>query len=235
MKRIADIRLYESDIPNVDYNSLPHDLGRIYDYDHMACLEVIQRLLFLLRHRGFGFEKFDHLYVNFTPCVPQSEVRNVNRSYQYEHARIRYVDVGCDMEIFNSWDQDAKQNFVLNGIKQAVLLKAPEEMRELFSQTFDEVLKQGDNLLIPYKEKENADYRVEVLTRIDDDVDFLPLIRVTDKEGNVVAEKQLRGYGRDEFISQISTITIGKRYVKIANRKNWYADFYDLKPIRIEW
>ena len=235
MKLIADIRLYESDIPNVDYNSLPHDLGRIYDYDHMACLEVIQRLLFLLRHRGFGFDKFDHLYVNFTPCVPQGEVRNVDRSYTYDFARIRHVDVGCDAEIFNSWEQDAKQYFVLNGIRRAVLLKAPEEMCDLFSQTFDEVLKQGENLLIPYEEKENGDYRVEVLTRIDDEVDFLPLIRVTDKEGNVVAEKQLRGYGRDEFISQISTITIGKRYVKIDNRKNWYADFYGLKPIRLEW
>ena len=235
MKRIADIRLYESDVPNVDYSSWPHDMGRIYDYDHMACLEVIQRLLFLLRYRGFGFEKFDHLYVNFTPCAPQGGVRNVNRSYQYEAARIRHVDVGCDEEIFNSWEQDAKQHFVLNGIRQAVLLKAPEDMRDLFSQTFEEVLKQGENLLIPYKVKENADYRVEVLTRIDDEVDFLPLIRVSDKAGNVVAERQLRGYGRDEFITQISTITIGKRYVKINNRKNWYADFYGLKPIRLEW
>lgn len=235
MKLIADIRLFELDVPNVDYSSWPHDMGKIYHYDHWACLEVIQRLLFLLRHRGFGFEKFDHLYVNFTPCVPHGEVRNVDRSYQYDLARIRHVDVGCDVEAFNSWEMKAQNTFVLEGIKKAVLLKAPEEMRELFVQTFDEVLSQGENLLIPYRQKENENYLVEIFTRIDDEVDFLPLIRVSDKEGNVVAEKQLRRYGRDEFISQISTITIGKRYVRIANRKNWYADFYDLKPIRLEW
>ena len=235
MKLIADIRLFELDVPNEDYRSWPHDMGRIYDYDHMTCLEVIQRLLFLLRHRGFGFDKFDHLYVNFTPCVPHGEVRNVNRSYQYDLARIRHVDVGCEVEAFNSWEKKAQNAFVLEGIKKAALLKAPEEMRGLFAQTFDEVLSQGENLLIPYRQKENENYRVEIFTRINDEVDFLPLIRVTGKAGNVVAEKQLRGYGRDEFISQFGTTTIGKRYVKIANRKNWYADFYDLKPIKIEW
>ena len=159
----------------------------------------------------------------------------MNRCYQYEDARIRHVDVGCAVEAFNSWEKRTQNAFVLEGIKKAALLKAPEEMRGLFAQTFDEVLEQGENLLIPYRQKENENYRVEIFTRINDEVDFLPLIRVTDKAGNVVAEKQLRGYGRDEFISQISTITIGKRCVKIANRKNWYADFYDLKPIKIEW
>lgn len=235
MKLIADIRLFELDVPNEDYGSWPHDMGKIYDYDHMACLEVIQRLLFLLRHRGFGFEKFDHLYVNFTPCVPHGEVRNVNRSYQYEAARIRHVDVGCDMDEFNSWEMDKQNAFVLEGIRKAVLLKAPEEMHELFVKTFDAVVEQGENLLIPYRQKENENYLVEIFTRINDDSDFLPLIRISDKAGNVVAEKQLRGFGRDEFISQFGTTTIGKRSVRIANRKNWYADFYGLKPIKIEW
>ena len=235
MKLIADIRLFESDTPNEPYNPLPHDMGRIFAYDHLACLEVIQRLLFLLRNRGFGFEKFDHLYVNFTPCVPKGEVRNADRGYQYDFARIRYVDVGCDVDAFNRWEQEVKQSFVLEGIKKAVLLKVPEEMRELFIHTFDEVLEQGENLLIPYKQKENESHRVEVFTRIDEEVDFLPLVRVTDRGGNLVTEQALRGYGRDAFISQIGTITIGKRYVKISNRKNWYADFYGLKPIRIEW
>ena len=44
-----------------------------------------------------------------------------------------------------------------------------------------------------------------------------------------------RTHGRDEFISQIGTITIGKSSVKIAPRKNQYADYYELTPIKIEW
>jgi len=57
---------------------------------------------------------------------------------------------------------------------------------------------------------------------------------VPDKLGTLRAEQELRSYARDEFITQISTITIGKSYVKIAPRKNYDTEYYGLKPIRIE-
>ncbi len=235
MNLIKDIRLLESSVPNVDGNSTPYYCGKIIRYDHMECLDVIQRLLFLLRHRGFGFADFDHLYVNFTPCLAHGEVRDVNRSNIREFAWHQYVDVGCDVDLFNGWDLKEKTDFVLEGIKKAALLKAPEGSKTLFCETFQEVLDQGAYLLLPYKQKENENFQVEVFTYISDDVDFLPLIRVSDKEGNVLTEQRLRAYGRDEFISQIGTITIGKHSARITNRKNWYADFYGLKPIKLEW
>lgn len=235
MNLIKDIRLFESAMPNVDGNSTPYYCGKIIRYDHMECLDVIQRLLFLLRHRGFGFADFDHLYVNFSPCLPHGEVQDVNRSNIREFAWLHYVDVGCNVDLFNSWELKEKTAFVLEGIKKAALLKAPEESRQLFADTFEEVLEQGEYLLLPYKQKENENFRVEVFTYINDEVDFLPLIRVTNREGNVMAEQRLRAYGRDEFITQISTITIGKRSVRITPRKNWDTDYYGLKPIKIEW
>lgn len=235
MKLIKDIRLFESDVPNIDGNATPYYMGKLYQYDHMECLEVIQRLLFLLRHRGFGFASFDHLYVNFTPCVPHGEVQNVNRNNIQEFSWYEYVDVGCDIDLFNGCTKVEKNGFVLTGIQNAALLKAPQEQKQLFTDTFEEVLREGEHLLLPYKKKENESYTVEIFVRINDEVDFLPLIRVTDKAGAVKAEQELRGYGRDEFISQIGTITIGKSSVRIQPRKNWYADFYSLKPIKIAW
>ncbi len=232
---IKDIRLFESAVPNVDGNATPYYIGKIYQYDHMYCLDVIQRLLFLLRHRGFGFDGFDHLYLNFTPCVPHGEVRDVTRYNIREFSWYHYVDVGCTAELFNSLSLEEKNLFILESVKKASLMKASEELRKLFADTFDEVLQKGKHLLLPYKRKENQDYIVEIFTRINDELDFIPLIRVTGKDGFVIAEQELRRYGRDEFISQISTITIGKAYVRIAPRKNWYADYYDLTPIKIEW
>ena len=114
-------------------------------------------------------------------------------------------------------------------------MKAPEEMRQIFIDTFNEVLEKRADILLPYKRKENDNYVVEILVRINDDLDFLPLLRVTDKAGVVKAEQELRSYGRDEFITQISTITIGKSYIKIAPRKNYDTEHYGLKPIWIEW
>lgn len=235
MKLIKDIRLYESSVPDVDYNSTPSSTAKIYRYNHKDCLHVIQRLLFLLRHRGFGFEDFDHLYVNLSPCLPHGEVQDVNRHNIREFEWLHYVDVGCDLDLFNSWELEEKTAFVLESVRKAALLKAPEELRYLFADTFAEVMEQGENLLLPYKVKENENYRVEILLRINDELDFLPLIRVTDREGALVTEVNLRAYGRDEFITQISTISIGKRSVRITPRKNWDTDYYGLTPLKISW
>ena len=234
-KLIADIRLFESDVPNVDGNSIPCYIGKIYQYDDMDCSAIIQRLLFLFRHRGFGFDGFDHLYLNFTPCVPHGEVHDVNRYNIREFSRYHYVDVGCNAEVFNALSVNEKNSFVMESIKKASLMKAAEEQQKLFSDTFDEVIQSGAFLLLPYKRKGNQFYTVEIFTHITDEVSSIPLIRVTDKSGVLKAERQLRRYGRDEFVSQIGTITIGKSSVRIAPRKNWYADYYDLTPIKIEW
>lgn len=234
MNLIKDIRLFESDVPNTDGNSMPHDIGKLYHYDHMQCLDVIQRLLFLLRHRGFGFDGFDHLYLNFTPCLPhgaaQDAKRHTIRVFSWHH----YVDIGCDVGLFNSWSLTEQTAFILDATRKAAVLKAPEAMQQIFTDTFEEVIQQGANLLLPYKKKTSPDFTVEIFVHINEEPDFLPLIQVTGKDGTVKAEQALRSYGRDEFISQIGTITIGKTYVKIAPRKNWYADFYDLKPVRID-
>ena len=235
MSLIKDIRFFESDVPNTDGNPIPHYIGEIYRYDQIDCLDVIQRLLFLLRHKGFGFDGFDHLYLNFTPCVPHGEIRDVNRHNIREFSWFQYADIGCDVEQFNGWTLAEQTAFILEAAKKASIMKVSEEMEQIFEDSFDEVLEKGANLLLPYKRKENDNYVVEILVRINDELDFLPLLRVSDKTGAVIAEHELRSYGRDEFITQISTITIGKTYVKITPRKNYNTEYYGLKPIRIEW
>ena len=145
------------------------------------------------------------------------------------------MDVGCDVDLFNSWTLAEQTAFILDAAKNASIMKAPKEMRQIFVDTFDEVIEKGATLLLPYKRKENENYLVEIMVRINDELDFLPLIRVTGKEGAVRTEQELRSYGRDEFITQISTITIGKSYVKISPRKNYYTEYFGLKPIKIEW
>ena len=234
-KLIADIRLFESDVSNIDGNPTPYYIGKIYQYDHMECLDVIERLLFLLRHRGFGFDGFDHLYLNFTPCIPHGEVQDVNRYNIKEFSWYHYIDVGCDAELFNSFSLGEKNRFIIESAKKASLMKSSEELKKLITDTFDEVLQKGEDLLLPYKRKENKDYIVEIFTRITDEMDFIPFIRVTGKDESVKAEQELRCYGRDEFIFQIGTITIRKAFVRISPRKSSYEDYYDLTPIKIEW
>lgn len=235
IKLISDIRLFESDVPNTDGNPAPYYIGKIYQYDSMECLDVIQRLLFLLRHKGFGFDGFDHLYLNFTPCIRHGEIRDVNRYNIREFSWYRYVDIGCDTGMFNRLTLQEKNTFVIEAAKKAMLMKAFEEQRELLENAFDEVVQNGDCLWLPYKQKGNQNYTIEIFTRITNEVSFIPLIRVRDRAGALKAEQELRCYGRDEFICQIGTITIGKSSLRIAPRKNAYSNYYDLTPIKLEW
>ena len=234
-KLISDIRLFESDVPNIDGNHEPYYIGKIYQYDHIECLDVIQRLLFLLRHRGFVFDGFDHLYLNFTPCIRHGEIMDVNRYNIKEFSWYHYVDIGCDTEIFNSLTLQEKNTFVVTATKKAILMKALKEQRELLEDVFDEVIQSCEFLWLPYKQKSNQNFIVEIFTRITNEVSFIPLIRVTDRSGGLKAEQELRCYGRDEFICQIGTITIGKASVRIVPRKSSYADYFDFTPIKIEW
>ena len=172
--------------------------------------------------------------MNFTSCLPHGELQTVNRYEIREFAWYQWVDVGCDAELFNTWTLEEKTGFILESVRKAALLKAPKDRRQLFSDTFEEVLAKGEALVLPYREKRNETYRVEIMLRITDELDFVPIICVSDKNG-IVTKRELRAYGRDEFISQISTIYIGKRFVRISPRKNWYADFYGLEPVKIEW
>lgn len=235
MKLIRDIRLYESDVSNVDGAPLPSNIGRLYHYDLTDCSDVLQRLLFLLRHREFCYDGFDHLYLNFTPLVPHGEVRDTNRHTIAEFSWFHYVDVGCDANRFHAWTTDEQTAFILDAVKNASLLKAPAEQRELFADSFDEVLKKGDSLLLPYRRKGNGEHTVEIFVRITDELDFLPLVRVTDGSGAVVAEQELPSCGREEFITQIGSIVIGKRSVRISPRKNYDAEYYGLEPVILCW
>lgn len=235
IKLISDIRLFESDVPNTDGNPEPHYIGKIYQYDNIECLDVIQRLLFLLRHRGFGFDGFDHLYLNFTPCIRHGEIRDANRHNIREFSWYQYVDIGCDTGVFNRLTLREKNAFVINVAQKAMLTKAFEIQQELLKNAFEEVVQNGEGLLLPYRQKCNQNYTVEIFTRITNEVSFIPLIRVTDRSGGLIVERELRCYGRDEFICQIGTITISKTSVRITPRKNSCSDHYDLTPIKIEW
>lgn len=132
LKLIKDIRLFELDEPNIDGNPTPYYMGKIYHYDAMDCLDVIQRLLFLLRHRGFGFDGFDHLYVNFTPCIPHGEVRDVSRYTIREFSWYHYVDTGCDPALFSRMSSEEQTAFVLDAVRKAALLKASDSQCKLF-------------------------------------------------------------------------------------------------------
>lgn len=235
MGKIRDIRLFEADWPNEDHRSLPSHIGRIFDYDPMDALDVIDRLLFALRHRGVELDGFDHLYLNFTTLLPHGSMQMAKRTYCREDNWLRWVDVGCDLEAFNSWKFQEKRSFVLSKITEALLFTTKEEHRAPAGDCIREVLTLGDQMRIPYKHKENENYSVDVLVRITDDLDFIPTVRIYTKDGIEILSKELPPYVRDALICQFSSFSIGKSSLRITPRKNYESEYYKLKPVRITW
>jgi len=235
MGKIRDIRLFESDWLNEDHQSIPDYIGKLFQYDSMDPLDVIDRLLFLLRSRDFGFADFDHLYLNYTTVLPHGAMQRGKRTSCREDRWLRWVDIGCDPEVFNSWEHSRKRDYILSTIKDAVLFMAEEENRELADTSIREVLEQGAQLRIPYKRKQRAEYRLDVLVRITDDLDFIPTMVITGEDGAVLYEQELKAYVRDAFICQFSSFSLGRRSVRIMPRKNYESEFYELKPLKISW
>ena len=235
MGKIRDIRLFEADWPNEDYQSIPQYIGKIYEYDSMDPLDFIDRLLFLLRSRDFGFAKFDHLYLNYTSLLPHGEMQPARRSTCREDNWLRWVDIGCAPEVFNSWEEAGKRDFILSTIKDAVIFMAEEKSRELAEISIAEVLEQGDKLRIPYKTKQREDYTVDILVRITDELDFIPVVVVMSRDGAILYEQEWKPYVRDAFICQFSSFSLSKRSLRINPRKNFDSEFYGLMPVKITW
>lgn len=235
MSLIRDIRLFESDKPNADGFSIPSYIGSIYHYDFIESQDVIHRLLFLLRSRGFSFGDFHHLYVNYTPLLEHGALKKVHRYTIREFAWFKWVDVGCDNELFNSWSLDEKNDFIISTVRSAAELMSPEEGRGTLRTAFDEVMQCGENLILPYKQKSSEDYTVDIMLRINDELDFLPIIQITNSSGDIICKKELDAYGRDAFICQFGTMSLGKRSLRITPRKRYESEYYELKPIKIIW
>ena len=232
MNLIKDIRLFEKREPDVDGTGMPDHMRSLYGFDGLDMQDIIQRLVFLLRHEGFTFEKFDHLYMNYTPSLPHGEVRYSQRSRDYYHPWYRYADAGCDIGIFKAMTMDEQRRFLAEAIRKAVHIHANEINCGIFDRCYEQVMAHGPDLQIPYLEKSGDHLRLTISTTISDEVDFFPLVRIFDLDGNLLREHRLRSYGRDEFIMQFRTITLGKRSVRINPSKRYEARFYSIGPLK---
>ena len=216
MNLIKDIRLFESEGPAA---SATYMRG-LYGFDGMDMQDILQRLLFLLRHEGFSLGDFDHLYMNYTTSLPHGQVRRDSRGRDPYFPWFRFVDCGCDREIFGAMTMEDQRRFLTEAIRKAVRLHADEANCAIFDSCYAKVMELGADLEIPYKEKSGEHLRITVSTTIDDETQYHPIVRIFDKEDKLLLEEQLKSCGRESFLAQFGTISLGKRTVRIEPRKS---------------
>lgn len=209
MNLIQDIRFFSE-----------HSDPMLAAYDVHGMKDILQRLLFLLRHAGFTFGDFDHLYLNYTPALPHGDVRLSQRPIDRYHPWLRFTDAGCDLELFQAMPRQQQRRFLAACIRKAVHLHADEANRCLFDRCYQKVMEQGPALEIPYKAKTGEHLRVAICTTISDDARFHPIVRIFDKADNLLLEERLKDCDRETFLAQFGTISPGKRTVRIEPRRS---------------
>ena len=209
MNLIQDIRFFSE-----------HPDPMLAKYHIHGMKDILQRLLFLLRHEGFTFGDFDHLYMNYTPSLPHGEVRLSQRPVDRYHPWLRDTDAGCAIDTFTSMTVSEQRQFLAQTIQKAVHLHADEENRFIFDRCYERVMTLGPALVIPYKEKSGEHLRIAISTTIDDDARFHPIVRIYYKADTLLLEEHLKSCGREAFLAQFGTITLGKRTVRIDPRKS---------------
>lgn len=209
MNLIQDIRFFSE-----------HPDPMLAKYHIHGMKDILQRLLFLLRHEGFTFGDFDHLYMNYTPSLPHGEVRPSQRPVDRYHPWLRDTDAGCDIDLFRSMTREEQRRFLSETIRKAALLHADEGNAAIFENCYQSVMAHGPALVIPYKEKSGEHLRIAISTTIDDDARFHPIVRIYDKADTLLLEEHLKSCGREAFLAQFGTITLGKRTVRIDPRKS---------------
>ena len=227
MNLIKDIRLFESLKENIDGESLPSYIGKIYHLDESELSIYILRLLFLLRYNQFSLGDFDHLYLNFTPIIEDESVELSKRSIIIEEKWFRYVDVGCSIDSFNFLTDESKNQLILNMIKKTLKLFTNQDIDNYFKDIID------DNIQFPYKEKINNNYLVKITARIINNMRIVPVLKIYENN-NFKKDIVLDEMSRDKFIMQFSTIVIGKSSFVIKPRTSSLSKLYKVTPLKFD-
>ncbi len=224
MKKIADIRLYKSDVDNVDGNPIPRDI------EDKALAIGIDRVVMKLRENGAVLYGFDHLYLNFTVCLPVGTIQPAARRVDTYHPRYRYVDIGVERELFDSLGVVSCLERLAPLILQALRLtvQCEADVGELMA----EALQQGAQMRVKFKEKATKTRVAALYLRLLDDGYYLPLLTVRDREGRELLCVDLP---RTLHLHQFGEIRLCQNYVTLMPRKNVFATQLSLQPLRFEW
>ena len=107
MKIISDIRLYKSS-----------DVDKYVGLTNKSLNIAVRRVVMKLREQKFSLGEFDHLYVNFTVCIPEDKIELVDKIDSY-HPWYRYCNVGVNQHDYEKLNVDT--DYVFEKLKLVLL------------------------------------------------------------------------------------------------------------------
>lgn len=221
-KVISDIRIFKSQMPNVDGNPLPSDV------DNKKLNIVLHRIAMKLRENGFSLGEFDHLYLNLTTCVDKDTVAPAKRKSDSYHSWYRYYDIGVDEAFYEELDLEESIERVVLLVEKALLQCFAHEYstQENVKSSIIAAVEQKENMLMRYKTKETANRKAILYLRYLDIGKYHPLLCVYDTDGNELLKKDL---SVSVDLNQYGSICLSNKKVTVKPKSNVFSD--KLKPL----
>ena len=222
-KPICDIRLYRSNIENIEGNSLPESFAS-------GKLNIMTtRMVMKLREKGFSLGDFDHLYINFTTCLEDGAILPAKRSIDRYAPWYRYYDIGITEECYLRLPYEDCFDFIIERITALLNRYFCFEENCEVKPCIDEAITKGEEMLMLYKIKQTSAMRAEIHLQMLDNGMYCPNLFVFDQSGAEILHQKLPC--TVDFMS-LGEILLSKKRVVVKPRKNDLAR--NLEPISFE-
>ncbi len=217
MKTIADIRIFRSNVANVNGSSFPQEFGD----KELACR--VTRIVLKLREYKFSLGDYSHLYINFTSVDVPNGRALANRSVDKEFSWFRYYDCQIDREFLDKPLTDGERTMLLQIIEEVLVsnFSTSATDTEVIKNSFEEERTMGEEMTAVYKEKANAQNKAALLLRHRNDGMFYPLLKVWDRNGIQILENDL--HQDNIFLLSLGEIRLKRDSVTITPKKNVFT------------
>ena len=226
LKIIKDIRIYKSDVENIDGNSLP------ISFEDKTLYAVITRIVMKLRENSFSLGEFDHLYINITTCPVDGGAAFAKRSVDRYNPWYRYYDVNISDDMFSRLGSAEVRVEVINLIRNILVQNFVTDNfdEKQIHSCFTQALEQGENMLMKFKKKVTTNRKAIIYLRYLDNCRYLPFLRVLDLEDRILFETDLPETLDLNFLGDIQ---VSSKKVTVKPRKNAYTK--TIQPLSFEY
>ncbi|MBQ9902385.1 MAG: Flp pilus assembly complex ATPase component TadA [Clostridia bacterium] len=190
-------------------------------------LAATERLVLALREQKFTLPdigRFAYLYINYTTRLPEGHSEFIPELPMCggEEDWFRFVDVGVSRETYDALGEKSGEWYLQSAVNIITTHFCHiEDERTAVYRILDDILAQGSDFRVLYRKKEAASATACVYVAISDDFRYIPTVIVTDKEGNILLQKQMdEEFNREDFENRYGSLLVNKTRVLIRPRKN---------------
>lgn len=225
-KTIKEIRYSESEVENIEGNSLPGNFGKTYK----ATLDTVaigQRIARKLNELKFLSGEFDHIDINFTPILQQDEFKVSKRDVE---KWLKYIDYGLSPTLFNIKTDEEKSDYIKDTTFKVLnsLYSADEEKVKIITEVENLINRFGAKIKVNYKSKETNSYKVDISYQIKPNgSSSKAIIEYLDKNINFKGETYIDLHFYDDIYPLVDTIAVKDNVIILNPKKSFRAEHYN--------